>query len=221
MKKIITCIGLFITTCLTVTAQVGIDTTDPLATLDVNGDLRIVDTPQGSTAAAADSILVVNGNGFVKRVSAEDVYYSSVRTAAKGGLTSSLALVNASVLTWKKLQFTNIVFDTKGQYDTVNHVFDIDKAGIYKIYLQYKYVTSGLSISLIPYIAIRKNGVAIATSSPVLSLNEYMVATTMVELSPGDEISFYYGTTLSLGIGGSATISNSIQDTYFTVEQIN
>lgn len=48
-----------------------------------------------------------------------------------------------------------------------------------------------------------------------------MVATTMVELSPGDELSFYYGTTLSLGIGGSATISNSIQDTYFTVEQIN
>lgn len=50
--------------------KVGINTSEPLATLDVNGTLRVRDLPQGSKL---DKILVVN-NGEVRQVSASEFF---------------------------------------------------------------------------------------------------------------------------------------------------
>lgn len=198
-------------------AQVGIETTTPIAMLDVNGDLRIATTTEGTLTAAKDSILVVDGDGIVKRISSDQIFYSAVKTAAKGGINDDIALLSLLVFTWNQMAFDNIEFDMAGEYDTEKDEFVIANDGIYRIYFQYKY-SATIALSLTPGIIIKMNGDEIATTHPLLTLDEYLVAETMVELEAGDVITFHYGALVELGI---LTIDSDITNTFFTVERIN
>ena len=65
MKNCILIILFLFTTCIY--AQVGIETTNPTATLDINGDLRIRSTTLTTNLTAAkDSIIVVDNVGNSK-----------------------------------------------------------------------------------------------------------------------------------------------------------
>lgn len=64
---------LFLLISIMTFSQVGIKTTQPTATLDVNGNLRVRKVIQGSIS---DSILVVN-NGYVKKIALSQLQINS------------------------------------------------------------------------------------------------------------------------------------------------
>lgn len=64
MKKSLSFLALSISLLLSAQNGVGINTINPTAKLDINGNLRVRNLPAGS---ATDSILVVN-NGYVKKI---------------------------------------------------------------------------------------------------------------------------------------------------------
>lgn len=76
MKKIadIICFLIFILSH----SQVGINTTSPTATLDINGNIRIRQAKNlGSANSAKDSILVIDNSGFVNRVNSDMIVSQS------------------------------------------------------------------------------------------------------------------------------------------------
>ncbi|WP_395064298.1 hypothetical protein [Flavobacterium sp.] len=61
--------------------QVGINTVEPSAALDINGNLRIrTIVLTTSPAIIKDSILVATGNGMVNRVSSKTIIGSALKT---------------------------------------------------------------------------------------------------------------------------------------------
>lgn len=87
MKKIagIICFLIFILSY----SQVGINTTSPTATLDINGNIRIRQAKNlGSANSAKDSILVIDNSGFVNRVNS-DMIVSQVASGIIGVTTDA------------------------------------------------------------------------------------------------------------------------------------
>lgn len=97
-------------------AQVGINTTSPTATLDVNGNIRVRQAKNlAGLNSAKDSILVIDNSGFFNRVSA-DMVLSQAGTGLIGVVTDGTVAgngktgtplkiaqngaVNGQVLTW-------------------------------------------------------------------------------------------------------------------------
>ncbi|SFU27458.1 hypothetical protein SAMN05216480_101174 [Pustulibacterium marinum] len=216
MRKIILLIGGFFIASF-MNAQVGIKTTDPQATLDVNGDARIVNTPAGSDASAKDSIMVVDGSGFVKKVTAGQVYtqiIDSVRNEINSGKSVVKAKNNGSsisigLLSWYKIPFNIEDFDTGNEFSTSNYSFTAANSGIFKVRLQIKE-----TLSVGTNAAIFKNGSVYEESSSLLSISGYEIIDTYVQLSAGDTMSFYFWVTLS------TSLSFNNPETYVTIEQI-
>ncbi|WP_312089301.1 hypothetical protein [Chryseobacterium sp.] len=73
-------------------AQVGINTTNPTQTLDVNGSLRVRGITQvGSAAAAKDSIMAFDSDGVVKYISANSIASSADPGSVKVATNSTLS----------------------------------------------------------------------------------------------------------------------------------
>lgn len=120
-------------------AQVGIGTSSPTESLDINGTLRIrtIDT---SVNLKADSILVANRDGVVKRLNAKEILNNTLKTAVKGSFSSS-ALVNFTLLAGQvKIPFNAIEFDLNAEYNTATNTFTAKQYGIYQIYAQIKQI---------------------------------------------------------------------------------
>lgn len=202
-------------------AQVGINTTSPTATLDVNGSSRIrVSNPNARPAAAKDSILVQDANGNVLRTTSRLVVTSHLKSFVKGGFASTgnqNLTLTGGVLT---IPFNFKEFDTNGDYSVSSHTFTAPAAGIYSISAQVKAV-AGLSVASNFGIAILKNGVVVARSGfgnlsvagvtvspPIRSIN------TLVKLAAEDTITFQlFSDLVSAGILGTR------EDSFFWIAQ--
>ena len=84
MKNLLLIILMF--SSINIFSQVGINTTQPTKTLDVNGEQRIRIRPQG---AITDSILVTNSLGEVRRLHINQLIQSSNNTCPDFVRTSS------------------------------------------------------------------------------------------------------------------------------------
>jgi len=108
-------------------SQIGIGTTNPTATLDVNGDFRIRTTTSNTRETAAkDSIMVVDALGNVQRISAKKVIESHLKTFIKGGFVSgSPATISLSILanSYTTIPFNTIEFDTNSEIQHNNQYF--------------------------------------------------------------------------------------------------
>ena len=61
-------ITLIILTCSLSNAQVGINTTDPQATLDINGNLKVRTIPVSSVASTYDFLVINSANSELHKV---------------------------------------------------------------------------------------------------------------------------------------------------------
>lgn len=207
-------------------AQVGIGTTSPTASLDVNGNLRVrLLNSTANNSAAKDSILVCDNVGNIKRISAKTVIDSQLKTFVKGSFVSSSDVSLTLSSNTKKIPFDFEDFDTNDEFNTTTNTFTAKQDGIYEINVHIK-SASGVSVALDFGVAILKNGVVINKDSfanigitlvvipinvtpPVRSLN------TLTSLVTGDTISFNINSSLaSLGILGTR------EDCYFTIHQL-
>jgi len=219
MKKVL---SLLLLTGLSASAQVGINTTTPSATLDVNGNMRIRITDSTTRLSAPkDSLLVVDQDGNIVRITSRNAIMSHFRSFVKGGFSSasnqniSLGWSNAAIA-----PFGYEEFDENNEFNTSNYTFTAQNAGIFSVGAQIK-ASAALSLTSNFGIAVVKNGSVIARSGfgnisvlgitvspPIRSVN------TLVKLDAGDTISFQiYADLINAGITGAR------EDSFFTIVQ--
>jgi len=207
-------------------SQIGINTTAPTATLDVNGDLRIRQIDEETNIEiAADSVLIVGRDGVVKRISSQLIINSVFKSAVKGGFSGtggrSLSLTGTTV----RIPYDFEDFDLNDEFDVTTNIFTSKQPGIFEIKAQVN-SNNSLQTSLNHGICILKNGVVIAMenysnksiSSLLSSLNitpPVRSVTTLVQLDAGDTISFRLFTDLSLVV-----LSENTVDSFFSIVQL-
>ena len=210
-------------------SQVGIGTTNPKAKLDVNGTLRIGTTPIGGLASAKDSILVIDGQGIVKRIPAVKVINAVGKTIVKGGMSTTNAILslNISLNSWQKLRFNNIEFDSNSEFNTSSNIFTAKSSGIYRI--DAKITMNQIFIGDIGIAAVKRNLggqetyiardyysniridvllIDVGVNPPSRLING------LVRLEKGETLEFRIRSTISL------SLLTDRADTYFNIEQI-
>lgn len=220
MKKIYLLYFIFYLT--PIFSQVGIETTAPTASLDINGNLRVRSSNATSNETAAkDSILVTNNLGNVMRISSQKVIQSYFKTCIKGSFTSSSDVSLTLSSGAKKIPFDYIEFDSNNEFNTSNSTFTATQGGIYSIDIHIK-STSAIGVALDFGVAILKNGTVITRDSfaniGILSINAtppVRSSRTLISLAPGDTITFSVLSSL-----GSLNILGSKEDCYFTIHQV-
>ena len=205
-------------------AQVGIDTTSPTASLDVNGNLRVRTlTSTSNNSAAKDSILVSDNLGNIKRVSSKTVIESHLKTFIKGSFSGSTDISLTLASGTKKIPFNLEEFDENDEFNTTTNTFTATQSGIYAINVAIK-TTSSISIALDFGVAILKNGTVINRNSfaniGVLGINvtpPVRSVQTLVSLNSGDTINF----NIICNIASlSLDLLSNKEDCYFTIHQV-
>jgi len=210
---------LFFLLAAKVWSQIGINTENPTAMLDVNGNLRLRVAEKCVEAACADSLLVKNSGGYVQTVSRDQLLNSGGRSFVSGtGADPTIPLVViAGFTSWLKIAFDKELIDEYNDFNISNNTFTAPKDGIYGVYVQIKASTLVSADDLGVGIFVKKG-----TAAPVLMAEEsYVVASvlsvnvsppvrktqTMVALNAGDQMFFGVKTTLvslNLVSGGSS-----------------
>lgn len=199
-------------------AQVGINTTNPQAMLDVEGDLRISLLSGGSDLAARDSILVVDGNNVVRLIAAKDVLNNTEKTLIRGSISSG-----SSVAVNGLIPFSTIDFDLKGEFNTTTYEFTAIEAGIYRADVQ---VTMGA-------ISVGESGVGIykvdlLNTETLIAQERYLninvlgitvnpptrSTSTLIQLEAGEKIRFKNSGLLVI------SLLNNPAGTFFSIEQV-
>ena len=215
----------FILFSITGTAQVGIGTTDPTATLDVNGAMRVRSTATNSRETSAkDSILVSDRYGNVQRISAKTVVESHFKTFIKGGFAGtadqSLTLSSGTI----KIPFNNEDMDENDEFNTGTYTFTAKNNGIYSITVQIKSNASSIATNF--GVSILKNESVIArTGYSNIGFNLGLASITvtppvrsvqtLVKLTAGNTISFNIYTDL-INVG----LLSAKEDSFFLIQQV-
>lgn len=206
-------------------AQVGIGTTNPTASLDVNGNLRVRSTTTNNRESVAkDSILVSDSAGNIQRISSKMVLESRLKTFVKGGFsgTSDQALTISSGTV--KIPFNTKDFDENNEFDVSNNTFKAKTEGIYAIDVQIK--ANSTSVATNFGVSIQKNETIIARCSfsnigvtiAFVNINvtpPVRAVHTLVKLNADDTITFNINTDL-INVG---LLSNK-SDSFFTIQQV-
>lgn len=120
-------------------SQVGVNTNDPKAMLDINGNLRVRTADKCLDEACTESILVKNSDGYVQTVSKDQVFNSVGRSYVSATGNSGTILVSISLLpNWGKILFDKELIDDHNDYDPSIGTFTAPKDGIYATYVQIK-----------------------------------------------------------------------------------
>lgn len=229
MKTGLTLLMIFFVSAISpLLAQVGINTEDPQASLDINGDLKVRTAIVDNTST---NMLVLGANNVVNQnTTFMKSYANRSFVGATGG--STITLLSLTLLSgWNKIPFSTKEFDIQNAYDnTTAYEFTAPQAGIYRIYAQFE--TTGVVTAGEVGVAICKKAVGssvytllaqesyVNVSISVLSVGVGVSPPTrkvgkLVQLAAGDIIAFAAKVpvlTVTL-IGGSKS--------FFTIEQVN
>lgn len=225
IKKILFSLIVAASTISPLLAQVGINTEDPQAILDVNGDLKIRTVPLDSTSL---SILVLDVNNIVHRNT--KVLGLSPKSFVEATGATAINLLNVNLLSgWYKIQFPTEEFDENNDYNVTTSEFTVPQTGIYNLYVQFA-TTSVISASEVGVGIFRKpsggSSFSLIAEETFMSVNVSVLTINLdvspptrktqrlVKLTKGDVIIFAakvpaVSATL---IGGSKS--------FFTVEQV-
>ncbi|XMO86842.1 hypothetical protein AAFN75_00765 [Algibacter sp. AS12] len=214
MKNVLLFIPLF---CITngIFAQIGINTTAPTATLDVNGTFKIRSTiKEVDIGVIRDSILVISKTGIVNTVPAPDIINVALPTVVKASFTGTGNINHLLSIGSSKIMFDDIEVDNNNEFDPATNTFTAKQDGIYAINAQVK-LNAVIGVSTDFGLGIYKNNVLIAehrfTSIVVLTVqvsSPIRYVSTTVDLVATDTIEFRVTSTLpNVDILGSDTES--------------
>jgi hypothetical protein len=201
--------------------QVGINTENPLAALDVNGNLRI---RKVTTNTTTQNILVLGADSIVYTNTVSNLFptptstVSFVKAAAAANYVLDLGLLTG----WNIIPFTVESFDVHNDYNTTTHQFTVPATGVYDIFVQFQ--SAGLvSVGTVGVAIFRKSGATYNILAQQLSsvsiglLNTPIMVNlrALLQLNAGDAI--YFGAKVPV-------ISASLlggDNAYFTVSQVH
>lgn len=121
--KFLFCLTLLSCSVSPINAQVGIDTDEPTATLDINGDLRIRQTD--ISTSTNDYNLVIDSTGLLKRSLISNSLF-------RGYLSTDFTTGSEASQIYKVDNFT-VIDDPSGDFDTTNSSFTPSVTGLYNI----------------------------------------------------------------------------------------
>lgn len=194
-------------------AQVGINTTSPKSTLDINGNLKIRSIPVVSNLPTNDQFVLLvdknstNGDFEVKQINTDVFLNNHAYYATKTGGWSLINLTLGLGTSWAKINLTGTVDTKVGIRELFNTgVYTAPVAGTYIVNYEFQF-NAGLNLEILggKKIGILKNnvvwdeklfdGVRIAllvpvASAPITSTNLF----SMVQLEAGDKLTFAVNT---------------------------
>ena len=135
---------------LTVSAQVGINNSNPQATLDINGNV-IVRTVVPTTTAANYDFLVLNPTSkVVEKFNGSLTGSSSNTTIAKAETTTGISLLTVGFGGYNQINFApaDITINSGSNFSATTDSYTVPSTGIYAIYYEFRY-DSGLKASLL------------------------------------------------------------------------
>ncbi len=208
---------------LQIFSQVGIGTTNPTASLDINGNLRIRSIQEETEPkVAADSVLVISRDGTVNRIASKIIYESNIKTAIRGNFSGAGTDISIAIgSNYAILPFNELDFDTNNEFDSTTHTFTAKQDGIYQIYAQIN-SSGGIAVSTNYGIQILHGSTVIAQQNfanlSVLGISITPPARsiqTLAQLSEGETIQFRVFANLL-----SVNLLRSKADSFFTIQQI-
>ncbi|WP_157841061.1 hypothetical protein [Neotamlana nanhaiensis] len=207
-------------------SQVGIGTTNPTATLDVDGTLKVRTTIQETNMEViTDSIMVISRNGYVNRVDANDVVNAGLPSMVRASFSSASDIAHLITLTlgfgYTLVEFDNELTDTNDEYDPTTYTFTAKEDGIYQVNAQIR-VNSLITVNTDFGIGIYKNNVLVAEQSfasvvvgVVNVTSPFRSVSTTIDLVAGDTITFKLAASLA-----SVNILGNNSDSYCAIYQI-
>ncbi|MCT2406256.1 hypothetical protein NZD88_01645 [Chryseobacterium antibioticum] len=180
-------------------SQVGINTKNPQATLDVNGDVRIRKVDTLATPENGSRILVLSNNNTVNQTDADHLLPKKIIVKGLGG--TGFSLLSISLLNgWLQVSFPTLEIDDGNNYSLSQQEFITPKTGIYNVYFFlemasllsasttgigiFKIDISGNTTLLCEESFANINVLGIGVSPPTRSTQ------TIVKLNKGDKITF-------------------------------
>ncbi|ASE60452.1 hypothetical protein EGY07_13405 [Chryseobacterium indologenes] len=198
-------------------SQVGINTSTPAATLDVNGTLIVRDTPQ-ATALPGFQLLASNlGNDEVfimdpQIVIAASNTNTSVFAAKK---TTGISLLSLGLFPsgFRAVNFlaAERTIGSASLFSDTDNTYTIPSTGVYAIGFSFRYGT-GLQASLLannPGVGIVRTRAGVATiidSRPFSGANLVLLSLTISDSSLSSVYSFQAGDKISFGLTGSTAL---------------
>ncbi|UDQ53210.1 hypothetical protein LJF28_17485 [Chryseobacterium indologenes] len=198
-------------------SQVGINTSTPAATLDVNGTLIVRDTPQ-ATALPGFQLLASNlGNDEVfimdpQIVIAASNTNTSVFAAKK---TTGISLLSLGLFPsgFRAVNFlaAERTIGSASLFSDTDNTYTIPSTGVYAIGFSFRYGT-GLQVSLLannPGVGIVRTRAGVATiidSRPFSGANLVLLSLTISDSSLSSVYSFQAGDKISFGLTGSTAL---------------
>ncbi|RRJ90488.1 hypothetical protein [Flavobacterium macacae] len=182
-------------------SQIGIETAQPTAMLDINGNMRIRNIPSISRESVAkDSILTSNITGNSHRVSSKTVVYSHKKSYVAGffagGESPSLSLTSSRA----KIPFNAKEIDLNNDFNVLTNTFTAPHSGIYRIGVQIV-STSAVGVTTDFGVQIVKNGTAILARSSFANIGVVVLFVNINVTQPLRNLS----TTVSLNAGETIT----------------
>ncbi|MCS3532082.1 hypothetical protein [Chryseobacterium sp. JUb7] len=203
-------------------SQVGINTPTPTATLDVNGTLKVRDTPQ-ATALPGYQIMAVNlGSTQVMRVDPQLIADIAINTASTNTSvyaakkTSGISLLSLGLFPsgFRAVNFvaSERTVGTAGLFTDTDNSYTIPTSGIYAVGFAFRY-GSGLQAEILsnsPGIGIVRTRAGVATlidSRTFSGANLILLSLTISETNINSVYTFQAGDKLSFGLTGSNALS--------------
>lgn len=199
-------------------SQVGINTTTPTATLDVNGTAKIRDTPLSPTLTNAQVLAVDQGTFQVVKVTPQTIFDGTVNASVYAAKkTAPITLLNLGIFP-AGFQVVNFLQSEKNVGDTalfsdVDNSYTVPSNGIYAVGYSFRLGT-GLQASLLtggPGIGILRTRAGVSTiidSRPFSGLTVPLVLSlTISESNISSLYTFQAGDKISFGLTDSGVIN--------------
>lgn len=210
------CSALLLLSAISIFSQVGINTPDPTATLDINGNLKIRQLPQ-TTALPGYQILAVNqGSTEITQVDPSIIYTSITNTtvyAAKK--TSGISLLSLGLFPsgFRAVNFltTERTVGSTALFSDTDYTYTIPSDGTYAVGFTFRYGT-GLQASILansPGVGIVRTRAGVATtidSRAFSGANLLVLSLTISESSLNSLYTFQAGDKVSFGLVGSTAL---------------
>ncbi len=183
--------------------QVGINTEDPKASLDVNGNVRIRTTPVLPSAQDL-KVMVLDDENVVNTTDLSNIFERAptANTIIKGTGGTGFSVLSLSLLNgWQKVSFPTLEIDEGLDFNTSTQEFTALEKGIYHIYFNIEMASllsaSTLGAGIFKIKSGTNTAVLISEESflnvSVLSINvspPVRKTQTIVKLDAGDKIVF-------------------------------
>ncbi len=225
---------IFIFSYCSLFAQVGIGTDNPLATLDVNGTLKVRDIPVRTSITNEQAVLMVDksipGDFIFAQITKEDLAASLGNSFFSGSAygarkTGGWSLLNLGIsgTNWYKINLTGVSDTYLGDpANFVNGVFTAPSTGIYSVTYEFQ-LQGGIDLSVLgsKQLGLIRNGNEIVSQKMFDAVRVYAFGvidiasvplssttlTSLVELDEGETLTFAVETG---GVSLSLLTSNKV-----------